>query len=324
MDFASFFSDPEKSIPAYALSNKAALKVSRATFCPSLAPRSPFNSTNRSLLFLYSPKRWEHESLLSQLFTCFVKLAARPLLLLVTQADKQNPVKAIVKIVNFNTIEYALLITCAEYIVSNKKIYDTTGQDIYHLILMMGSEMKKYLALLLAGLMLTACASASQPGAMVPALRPQSIVPLHSKLFESVTLGEVKGGKETNPLWASKVSDEDFAKALQQTLRSHAMLAQGKGDYRLDVELIDLDQPSESANFALTSVANKVSVTSDVKYTVTDINSGAVIFERTISRKATATRDDAHLPVKRLQVANEMSIKSNLQSMIIYLIRDIK
>lgn len=167
--------------------------------------------------------------------------------------------------------------------------------------------MKRLIILTAAALSLTACATASQPGAMVPSVSAQSIVSPQSKLFESVTVGPVGGGKKTNPLWTSEVSDEDFAEALRQSFAAHAMLATDSGDYRLDAELMKLKQPVMGID---------MSVTSDVKYTLTNVATGAVVFEDVISKKYTAKMSDAFVGVKRLQLANEGSIKSNISALI--------
>lgn len=166
--------------------------------------------------------------------------------------------------------------------------------------------MKKIL-LTVAALSLTACATASQPGAMVPSVSAESIVTSQSKLFEAVTVGPVDGGKKTNPLWTSEVSNEDFAEALRQSFAAHAMLATDTGDYRLDAELVKLKQPVMGID---------MSVTSDVKYVLTNVATGAVIFEDTISEKYTAKMSDAFVGVKRLQLANEGSIKANISTLI--------
>lgn len=174
--------------------------------------------------------------------------------------------------------------------------------------------MKHFIIIGAAALLLTGCATASQSGAMVPAVSEQSIVTPQSKLFESVSLGEVGGGKETNPLWTSQVSSENFAEALEQTFAAHAMLSSDEGDYRLDAELVKLKQP-----FAGTSM----SVTSDVKYTLTNIDTGAVVFDEVISEKYTAAFSDSFVAVKRLQLANEGSIKSNLSTLMEKLISSV-
>lgn len=174
--------------------------------------------------------------------------------------------------------------------------------------------MKKHVVLLAATLMLTACATASQPGAMVPAISAQSIVTPQSKLFESVSVGDIGGGKNTSPLWTSQVSNEDFGEALRQSFAAHAMLSTDTGDYRLDAELVKLKQPFAGVD---------MSVTSDVKYTLTNVGTGAVVFDQVVSEKYTAKFGDSLVAVKRLQLANEGSIKSNIAALIKMMIDEV-
>jgi len=103
------------------------------------------------------------------------------------------------------------------------------------------------------------------------------------------------------------VSSEGFTEALRQSFAAHAMLATDEGDYRLDAELMKLKQPFAGTN---------MSVTSDVKYTLINLQTDAVVFDETISEKYTASFGDAFVGVKRLQLANEGSIKSNISALI--------
>lgn len=156
-------------------------------------------------------------------------------------------------------------------------------------------------------LTLGACATASNPGAMVPELTEATIIAADSKLSNAIVVEGVEGGKETNPLWTSKVSNEDFAEALRQTFSAHAMLATDAGKFSLVAELLKLKQPIMGID---------MSVTSDVKYTLTELESGDVVFEDTISKKYTATMGDAFIGTERLRLANEGSIKTNIATLI--------
>lgn len=102
--------------------------------------------------------------------------------------------------------------------------------------------MKKFIVAF-GALSLAACASASKPGTMVAELTEATIIKDASKLRDSVAVGEVSGGHDTNPLWTSEVANADFAEALKQTFAAHAILAKGGGVYRLDAKLVKLKQP---------------------------------------------------------------------------------
>lgn len=165
----------------------------------------------------------------------------------------------------------------------------------------------KNLAILLCAIALSACAAASKPGAMVAELTEATIISENSTLRENVSVGDVNGGKETSPLWKSNVSSDDFAESLRQSFAAHAMLATDEGNYRLDAELMKLKQPFAGFN---------MTVTSTVKYTLTDIATSNVVFEETVEEAYTAKTGDAFLGVERLRLANEGSIKGNISSLI--------
>lgn len=166
--------------------------------------------------------------------------------------------------------------------------------------------MKKILILLIA-ISLSACATGSKPGAMVAQLTEETIIKEDSKLRESVTIESVVGGKQTNPLWTSQVSNEEFAEALRQSFAAHAMLAAGDSVYRLDAELVKLKQPIGGFN---------LKVTSEVKYILTDATTRTIVFDETIVNPYTAKAGDAFLAAERLRLANEGSIKGNIEALI--------
>lgn len=165
----------------------------------------------------------------------------------------------------------------------------------------------KKIIILGTAILLAGCATASQPGAMLAPVTNATMIDNTSKLHQTVSMGDVNGGKKTNPLWTSEVSSEDFAEALKQSLAAHAMLATDTGNYRLDAELKKLKQPIMGVNMSVTSV---------VDYTLTNVDTGAVVLSTTVEEKYTAKLGDAFVGVKRLQLANEGSIKSNISNII--------
>lgn len=166
--------------------------------------------------------------------------------------------------------------------------------------------MKKVL-LLAAAAALSACASASKPGAMVAPVAAENIISETSPARAAIAVASVTGGKKTNPLWTSEVSNEDFAEALRQTLDAHAMLAAVDGKYVLEAEMQKLKQPF--AGFDLT-------VTATVRYKLVETATGAVVLDEVVETPYKAEMGDAFLAVKRLQLANEGSIKSNISKAI--------
>jgi hypothetical protein len=115
---------------------------------------------------------------------------------------------------------------------------------------------------------------------------------------------ELTGGSETNPLWTSQVSSQDFKNALEKSLEAAGLLASGEsGKYYLITHLVNLDQPL----FGL-----DMKVTGNVKYSVVERLSGRIVFEKTISIPFTATFSDAFIAIERLRIANEGAIKANI------------
>jgi hypothetical protein len=119
----------------------------------------------------------------------------------------------------------------------------------------------------------------------------------------------VTGGKNTNPLWLSQVSNEDFKQALENSLLRYKVFSrviQSSGaDYRLDVTLQELKQPM--VGFALT-------VKGKVQWRLTNTKSGKVVWQQTIDRNFTAGVGDAFVAARRLGIANEGAIRENIKA----------
>lgn len=165
----------------------------------------------------------------------------------------------------------------------------------------------RFVLLAAAAFSLVACASASKPGAMVAELTDATIIRDDSALRSAFAVGAVTGGKETSPLWKSNVSSEDFAEALRQSLAGHALLAATDGKYVVDAELVEVKQPIAGFN---------MTVTSTVKYKVTDTATSSVVLERDVVNEYTAKMGDAFVGVERLRLANEGSMKGNIAQFI--------
>ena len=161
-------------------------------------------------------------------------------------------------------------------------------------------------------LMLAACASPARVGAMVGA--PTVAVPANSPLKESILVNNVSGGQSTNPLWTSEVGNPEFQQALRQSLSAQNLLAGNGARFWLDATLVELKQPL--VGFSLT-------VTSTVRYSVTDTAMNRVAFDQTISAEYTATVNDAFVAVERLRLANEGAIKNNISKFLDQLLETI-
>jgi hypothetical protein len=127
-------------------------------------------------------------------------------------------------------------------------------------------------------------------------------------LTKKVGVAEVSGGEETNPLWTSEIGDKEFQGALQKSLLQANLLApEGKGDYLLAAKLLKVDQPMFGFN---------LTVNTEVKYTLTRVADGKVVFDKTVSASHTATPADAFVAVERLRLANEGAARNNIADIV--------
>jgi len=166
--------------------------------------------------------------------------------------------------------------------------------------------------------LLAACAAPASPELMIAAEIPSDVQKLveSSPLRFNLAINSVSGGQETNPMWGtSQVGNVEFQTALSQSLTKAKLLkTDGEARYKLDASLLSLAQPF--AGFDMT-------VTSTVMYRVTDTSTSSVVYEENIVRGHTATFGDSALGVARLKIANEGSIRANIENAISDMVRKI-
>ena len=167
------------------------------------------------------------------------------------------------------------------------------------------------IALLLLVLGLSACASGAKPGAMLPPNSPQTTIAPNSNLREAVAIGQVSGGRETNPLWVSDVSSADLAETLRLSLAARTMLTIRNERFRLEASLIQLQQPMMGVD---------MTVTSRINYRLIRVADNTIAFEREITAPFTAAFSSSFYGVERLRLANEGSIRENISQFLAALI----
>ena len=160
----------------------------------------------------------------------------------------------------------------------------------------------------LAALALSACASPAKVENMVASATAGAQAP-NSNLVEAACVTKVTGGEETNPLWTSEVDDASFRAALEISLRNNRLAATTSDGcrYGIEVNMLGLAQPVIGFN---------MTVTSHVNYSVRERISGTPYFLTTVTAPYTATVGDAFAGITRLRLANEGSIRSNIQKFI--------
>lgn len=153
---------------------------------------------------------------------------------------------------------------------------------------------------------LSGCATSADPSAMAIKAQPatDAVKPFPPKLQHAMCVRAVAGGEKTNPLWVSKVDNDGFKTALSSSLDTAGLAAASDAcAYPIDVNLLGLSQPVMGFN---------MTVTSHVNYKVYDAAGQPFVLE-TIDAPYTAKMGDAFAGVKRLRLANEGSIRANIQ-----------
>jgi hypothetical protein len=154
---------------------------------------------------------------------------------------------------------------------------------------------------------LAGCATPARVDSMrVSGTPSQRIAP--SPFRGNLAIGDVIGGKETNPLWTSQVGSVEFERALEASLGDLGLLAPRQGGrFVLNSALEKTEQPLFGVSFT---------VTSTVHYAITERATGKLLLDKSLTTPYTAEFSDALLGVERLRLANEGSIRENISRFI--------
>jgi hypothetical protein len=122
---------------------------------------------------------------------------------------------------------------------------------------------------------------------------------------------QVTGGSETSAVGASQISNENFSKALADSIVQSGLFAHAgpgvSGRYELNAFISRLSQPM--VGFSMT-------VTMEVGYTLVDNQSHQAVWRKSITSQHTAAVSDAFAAVTRLRLATEGAAKENIQSLL--------
>lgn len=170
----------------------------------------------------------------------------------------------------------------------------------------MKTQLQNTLAIV-STLILVGCATPARVDQMVA--KPVASATQLSFLRNSISVGMVAGGEETNPLWVSNVSSPDFSRALDDSLRGAGLLATNResSKYLLSAHLNALQQPMLGIDMTVTATIN---------YSLTDKSTGAETHKTTVVTPYTAKFGDALIGMERLKMANEGAIRQNLTQLI--------
>jgi len=156
---------------------------------------------------------------------------------------------------------------------------------------------------------LAGCASPAQVDGMTARHVDVAKATANTQTKNSISLNNVSGGGETNPLWVSKVADADFKLALEQSLKDAMLLSGTINDskYLLEVRLISLDQPLFGLDLKVTATA---------EYILKAKSTGQIIYSKTFATPFTATFSDSAIAIQRLRIANEGAVRNNIEQVI--------
>ena len=149
--------------------------------------------------------------------------------------------------------------------------------------------------------LLSGCATASKPDAMVA--KPVAV----TRVSSSDVSVAVSGGKDTSKMGASQISDDAFAQALRDSISQSGLfkaVAAAGGRYKLSAFIGKVDQPI--MGFSMT-------VKMEVSYTLVDTMSGTAVWSKNIASEHTAKASEAFAGVTRLRLANEGAARDNIE-----------
>ena len=163
--------------------------------------------------------------------------------------------------------------------------------------------------LLISLILIGGCATPARIGKMTATILESTKDNPTKSLLNNIGVDNVSGGEKTNPFWKSKIGNDEFREALEDSLKSAGLLemAPGEGKYSLRAQIVGIDQPF---------LAFSMTVTTHVKYILSDLRSEKEIYSETISAHSTAKVSDSLYGTKRLQIATECSARKNIAALI--------
>lgn len=170
--------------------------------------------------------------------------------------------------------------------------------------------------LAITALLLPLAACSSRPAAMVATAPADTRSLVHgSPLFQSTSVGNVSIGEEKGYSWEF-VEEGLFREALQQSLVATGLLATDRPPaYIVDVVLIDTDQPIFGVDFTVTSI---------IDYSIRPAQGDGTLFRQRITAPYTAKFSDAFVGGERARLANEGSMRANIEKFLGEALRSVK
>jgi hypothetical protein len=164
-----------------------------------------------------------------------------------------------------------------------------------------------------AMLALSLLAACSQPARVSQMAVPNMLAPVvaaNPELLGAMSVGDVSGGKATNPLWTSQVDNPQFKEALERSLEFNGLLVSPGTSPRLVVSatLVELNQPFIGFDFT---------VTPKVIYRVVQPNGEVELLREELVTPYTADFSSSIIAVERLRLANEGAIRESIKRFLV-------
>jgi len=165
-------------------------------------------------------------------------------------------------------------------------------------------------------LALAGCSTPATPDNMASAAAPEIAAHPGGSGYRSMTVGDVQGGSDTNPLWLAGVSNADFHTALETSLKRASYLAEpgARGAYVVSARIEGLDRPTAGFDPLLVFAPLDWSVTVKIRYTVTPAAGGAPVFDELVAATGTASGDTAVTTDGRVRKSEEAAVRADIDA----------
>ena len=153
-----------------------------------------------------------------------------------------------------------------------------------------------------AALCLEGCAMPARSTAMAVNPGPGLAITAHNNYYRRLAVRSVEGGHRTRVLGDTEIGNEDLRSALEHSLRAAGYLADDSAAASIDLRasIVRKDRPSFSFRTRVTTV---------VRYRTVARETGAALLDTTVEAKGSS---DAFLGIKRFRLAQEASIRANI------------
>ncbi len=166
-----------------------------------------------------------------------------------------------------------------------------------------------------AASVLAGCASGARSTALTPQPNENTIVRSDELIYQSITVGSVSGGRESDVISGSQISSGEFREALESGLDLNGLLARDAPRFTLDANIEQVAQETFDIN---------LDVDTTVFYRLRNTANGAIVYEKRVEANYEAQFSDSFVRSERFRLANEGSGRLNIESFIETLVTDFR